>query len=47
MVVTIDDVAVAIVEITSSASVPGFVFASSRELRTHGSLRFVMIPVTN
>ena len=44
--VTIEEVAIAIVEITSPSSLVGLTFALSIELRATGTLRFVTLPVT-
>ena len=45
-VVTIDDVAIAIVEITSPSSLFAFTFALSIALIAQGSLRLTILPVT-
>ena len=46
-VVTIEDVATAIVEITSPSSEPGFTLAFSIAVNAAGTFRFVRFPVTN
>ena len=46
-VVTIADVAIAIVEITSPSSEVAFTYAFSIALMAQGSLRLTMLPVTN
>ena len=39
-------VAIAMVEITSPSSLPGFTLAASMELMAAGAFRLVMLPVT-
>ena len=46
MVVTMEVVAMAMVEMTSPSSLPGFTLAASMELIAAGAFRLVMLPVT-
>ena len=46
MVVTMEEVATAMVEITSPFSVPGFTLAFSMAVRAAGTFRLVRLPVT-